>query len=72
MAALTQPTQTPQKAWYEDRVFSGGQAAAEYTRRPAERYQETRAATIRFIRSQIGIGTLAAAERARAPRLVDF
>ena len=69
MAELTQVTQ---RAWYEDRNFSGGQVSADSARRSAERYEETRAATIRFIHSQIGIGTLAAAERAQAPRLVDF
>ena len=69
MAASTRLTQ---KAWYEDRNILGGHVSAESARRSAERHEETRAATIRFIQSQIGIGTLAAAERAQAPRLVDF
>lgn len=72
MAAVSQSTRTSQKAWYEDRVFAGGHAPAGAARRSAERYEETRAATVRFIRSQIGIGSLAAAGRAQSPRLVDF
>lgn len=68
MAALTQ------MAWYEDRYSAGENRPAPMARHVAERQSEARDATIRFIRSQIGIETLAAAaaERASAPQLVDF
>ena len=68
MAALTQ------KAWYEDRYSAGEYPQARIVRQSATRHRETRDATIRFIRSQIGIGTLAAAaaDRATTLRLVDF
>jgi hypothetical protein len=67
MAALTR------KAWYEDRYAAGGYPPAQIARQSAERHDEAREATIRFIRSQIGIGTLAAAaEQPQTPRFVDF
>ena len=68
MAALTQ------KAWYEDRYSAGGYSPVQLARHSAERHGEAREATIRFIRSQIGIGTLAAAaaEQPQTPRFVDF
>jgi len=65
MAALTR------KAWYEDQHSAGDYPPAQIARQSVERHSEIRDATIRFIRSQIGIGALAA-DRAQTRRLVDF
>ena len=68
MAALTR------NAWYEDQHSAGEYPLAQFARQSTERHSEIRDATIRFIRSQIGIGPLAAAaaEHAHTPRRVDF
>ena len=65
MAALTQ------KAWYEDRYSAGGHSA-QAAGQSGDRDKETRDAAVRYIRSQIGIGTLVATGQAPTPRFVDF